>query len=409
MFELYEFLTVETVPEYISSVPQVSHLIDVAHLASVKEIGDGNLNLVFLATDQSGNGLVLKQALPYVRMTGEGWSLTPERARTESESLQADHALVPDLVVKVFNYNPQRHIIVMEDLSDHELWRGALNQGMTHDGAAEAVGTYVGIVAFGTSVFGMERQEWTTRQSALSNLQLCAITEDLVFSEPYVDAGLNAVLAANELDAKDLAADEEMVAAMGYAKWLFMTRAEALIHGDLHTGSVLVRAPEGSSSCDSVKVFDSEFASYGPVAFDLGAIWANYVIAAARAFALGDDERGDWVLSLTSATWAGFETEFRRRWPERIDPRVWRDDFLDHLLSQWREESRLFAAAKMARRMVGPSKTTDIETLPEARREGATRGILHVARKLVREREKDRSPEDLIELVRMILTEDRTM
>lgn len=78
------------------------------------------------------------------------------------------------------------------------------------------------------------------------------------------------MLPANEVDAAELAADEEFVAAMGRAKWLFMTKAEALIHGDLHTGSVMVRSPEGSTECDSVRVFDSEFAFYGPVAFDLG-------------------------------------------------------------------------------------------------------------------------------------------
>jgi 5-methylthioribose kinase len=199
-----------------------------------------------------------------------------------------------------------------------------------------------------------------------------------------------------------------MVGAMGQAKWLFMTRAEALIHGDLHTGSVMVRAVEGSISCDSVKVFDSEFAFYGPVAFDLGAIWANYVIAAARSFALGEDERGDWALSLVSTTWVAFETEFRRRWPGRIDPRVWRDDFLDDLLSRWRGEAWLFAAAKMARRVVGAAKTEDIESLPGVLREGAARGVRHVSRRLVRERDIDSSPERLIDLARTILLQDRT-
>ena len=72
-------------------------------------------------------------------------------------------------------------------------------------------------------------------------------------------------------------------------------------------------------------MFDSEFAFYGPVAFDLGAIWANYVIAAARAYALGEDDRAEWTLSLPGQTWRAFEDEFRRRWPERLDPRVWRE------------------------------------------------------------------------------------
>jgi 5-methylthioribose kinase len=404
----YEFLTTQTVLEYIRSKPVLSSRIDAGQLTSVEEIGDGNLNLVFIAKDRTGRGLVLKQALPYVRMTGEGWPLTPERARTESESLMAHHALVPDLVVNVFDYNPQRFIIAMEDLSDHDVWRGALNRGVVHNGAADAVGTYIGAVAFGTSLFGVDRDELAARQAASTNPQLCAITEDLVFTEPYVDAGRNSVLAANELDAKELASDVAMVRAMGQAKWLFMTRAEALIHGDLHTGSVMVRAAQGSLSCDSVKVFDSEFAFYGPVAFDLGAAWANYLIAGARAYALGEDERADWALSLVSSTWNAFEAEFSRRWPARIDPRMWQEGFLDDLLSQWRAEAWLFAAAKMARRVVGAAKTKDIETLPEAQREGAARGLLHLSRRLVREREKDSSTERLTDLAREVLVEDRT-
>src|SRR5690625_7010489 len=63
-----------------------------------------------------------------------------------------------------------------------------------------------------------------------------------------------------------------MVSEMGQAKWAFMTRAEALIHGDLHTGSVMVKGESeaGSGAAVSVKAFDPEFAFYGPVAFDLG-------------------------------------------------------------------------------------------------------------------------------------------
>ena len=76
----YEFLTVDTVADYVRSVPGLSQRIDADHLVSVREIGDGNLNLVFLLHDDTGRGLVLKQALPYVRMTGEGWPMTPERA-----------------------------------------------------------------------------------------------------------------------------------------------------------------------------------------------------------------------------------------------------------------------------------------------------------------------------------------
>jgi 5-methylthioribose kinase len=404
----YEFLTVDTVAKYLASRPLLASRIDAANLVTVDEIGDGNLNLVFLAKDADGRGLCLKQALPYVRMTGEGWPMTPERARREYESLRAHQALIPEYVVATHDYDPDRYIIAMEDLSDHHVWRRALNAELRHDGAAAAMGSYVAAVAFGTSALGQERHDLAQAIARSVNPDLCVITEDLVFTEPLVDAGRNSVLAANAKDAAEFAADEAMMRAMGRAKWLFMTKAEALIHGDLHTGSVMVRAATGSTTCDSVKAFDSEFAFYGPVAFDLGALWANYIIAAARALALGQDERAEWALGLVQQTWAGFDGEFRRRWPARRDPRVWREATLEDLLLTWRAEGWLFAAAKMSRRIVGAAKTTDIETLPENLREGAARGVLNVARLLARQQDLGHEPHTVTSRIGEVLREHRT-
>ena len=404
----YEFLTVDTVGDYIRSVPTLTERINPDNLVSVKEIGDGNLNLVFVAKDSTDRGLCLKQSLPYVRMTGPDWPMTPERSRLEADSLRIHASLAPGLVSEVLHYDHDRYIIALEDLSDHIVWRAALNQGQIHDGAAAAVGRYVASVAMGTSALGLEREELAARQAASVNPQLCQITEDLVFTEPSVDAGRNSTIESNKVDAIELAADTEFVAAMGYAKWLFMTKAQALIHGDLHTGSVMVRNAKDSNECDSVKVFDSEFAFYGPVAFDLGALWANYTIAAARAYALGENDRAQWALGLVTQTWDAFETEFRRRWPERIDSRVWGDALLDRLVATWRREAWLFAAAKMSRRIVGAAKTTDIETLPEPLREGAARGVLRTARQAVRQRTVDSSPGHFRAMTTALLESSRT-
>lgn len=380
----YEFLSVAEVPAYLAAYPHLADRIDVEHIASVDEIGDGNLNLVFLVKDESGRGVVLKQALPYVRMSGGSWSMTPERERHEVESLTAHRALVPELVVEVLHHDEKRHIFAMEDLSDHTVWRPALNAGQVHNGVAERVGTYIGAVAFGTSLFALDRQQLADAQAAAINPELCTITEDLVFTEPSVDAGRNSVLPANEVDAAALRDDTTFVDAMGRAKYWFMTCTEALIHGDLHTGSVMVRGTGDGTEADSVKVFDSEFAFFGPVAFDIGATWANYVLAASRAYALGEDDRAEWALGLVEQTWRGFEDEFRRRWPDRRDARVWREGFLEERLAAWRAQSWLFAAAKMSRRIVGYAKVTDVETLPPDLREGAARGVLAAARAAAR-------------------------
>jgi len=52
----------------------------------VREVGDGNLNLVFIVEGPAG-GLVVKQALPYVRLVGESWPLPLERSWFEYNAL----------------------------------------------------------------------------------------------------------------------------------------------------------------------------------------------------------------------------------------------------------------------------------------------------------------------------------
>jgi len=406
----YDILTVEEIPEYLAHRALSSEnpdQLDLGEISSIVEVGDGNLNLVFIVRAVSGSGVVLKQALPYVRLVGPDWPMTPERARIEVTTTKLHAEVAPDLVPAIYDFNPERYIIAMEDLSDHVVWRTALNASEHPIGVAAAMGTYVAKVAFGTSLFAVETKELARRKERAQNPELCAITEDLVFTEPYVESARNSFLEQNAPDVQAIARDREHIVEMAQAKWIFMTHGEALIHGDLHTGSVMVKT--GSENlAESSKAFDSEFAFYGPVAFDLGALWANYSIAAARAYALGEDDRAEKCLLLTKETWEEFETEFRRLWPERTDKRIYSDFFLDALMSRWRGETWLFASAKMIRRIIGLAKTSDIETLVPELREGAARGILQLGQAAAKSRKEDSDPRAFIDLARTVLTRTRT-
>ncbi|WP_025133178.1 S-methyl-5-thioribose kinase [Leucobacter sp. PH1c] len=394
----YTFLDAENIADYLRSRPETAGRIDADRIASVREIGDGNLNLVFHVIDADGRGIILKQALPYVRMVGAGWPMTPERAAREADSLATHHALTPELVVEVVAYDPERFIIVLEDLSDHAVWRDALNRSERHEDVARRLGAYVAALAVGTSVLGQDRLLVAQRIAETQNPELCTITEDLVFTEPVFDAGRNEVLPENAQDAADLAADPAFAAAMAEAKWRFMTQAEALIHGDLHTGSVMVRGADGAVA-DSVKVFDSEFAFYGPIAFDLGALFANYAFAAARATALGEHERASWALGLAAETWEAFAAEFAQRAASWHETRLFGAAFVERRLARILQESLLFASAKMARRIVGAAKVRDIESLDPELRAPAARAVLTAARAVAAEWEQ---AEDISAFTRLV-------
>lgn len=47
-----------------------------------------------------------------------------------------------------------------------------------------------------------------------------------------------------------------------------MNHAQALVHGDLHSGSIFVNE-------EGLKVIDPEFAYYGPIGYDIGNVIGN--------------------------------------------------------------------------------------------------------------------------------------
>ena len=404
---MYEFLKIDNIAAYLKSHKEISTVIDAESIVEINEVGDGNLNFVFIVKDKNGDGIVLKQALPYVRLVGPSWPMSPDRARIEYETTKTHSLAAKNLVPEIYFYDPARFIIAMEDLSDHTVWRTSLNQGEQNYGVAAAIGEYIARALFATSIFGSGADGHYKGVAHAINPELCLITEDLVFTEPFFPADRNSYLPENREDAEAIINDRQMVLEIGQLKYKFMTSAEALLHGDLHTGSVMVKSDLAGIAI-STNAFDSEFSFYGPIGFDIGACFANLYIALARATALGRKEQADFVAELPEELWVSFEYHFRSLWPNRADKRVFSDQFLEEQMTQWKIDAVGFASAKMVRRIVGLAKTSDIETLEPQLRIGAARGILRSAQMAIRERHSNIDLTLLTKKIREILEETRT-
>jgi len=254
----FTLLTPDVVPGYLAATPALTEVVDPGAIESVAEIGDGNMNLVFVIKDSSGRGVVLKQSLPHAR-SDPGWPITRDRSRREAVLLAEHFRLDAEHVPAVYSYDADNHVLAIEDLSDHRVWRGELIAGRVHDYAAEELGRYVARTGFGTSVFGMPVVEKRQLVASTVNAELTEITEDLVFTEPYIEHEHNSFLPANAPDVAAIRSDRALVREIGLAKIAFIDNTQSLLHGDLHTGSVFVR-PEGRS----VRAFDPEFGAFGP-------------------------------------------------------------------------------------------------------------------------------------------------
>jgi 5-methylthioribose kinase len=362
----------------------------------VNEVGDGNLNLVFLVEGPSG-GICVKQALPYVRLVGEGWPMTLQRAFFEQEYIRRLAPHLGALMPRLHHYDPTLFAIVMERLSPHIIMRHGMIRGQRYPAFAGQISEFLAKSLFFTSDLALSADEKKAMMATFgANTELCKITEDLIFTEPYMVAERNR-WTTPQLDgfAGAFTIDTELKVAVSRLKWKFLTAAEALIHGDLHTGSVMVTEQD-------MRVIDAEFSFVGPMGFDTGAVLGNLLLSyfSQEGHASAGDQRHDyeaWILETMEQVWNGFAARFLDLWRKQA-----RGDAYPQALFAYRageealeaerqafmarlfQDTLGFAAAKMIRRILGLAHVIDLEHIknPDLRARCEKRA-LRLARELM--------------------------
>ncbi|MEE4570730.1 S-methyl-5-thioribose kinase [Paenibacillus polymyxa] len=394
----YHPLTTEEAIEFVKNIP--GFFSQEAQL-ECREIGDGNLNLVFHITDSKSNkSIIAKQALPYVKIVGESWPLSLDRARIEREALQQEHQLCPELVPAVLGYDDELALTVMEDLSSHTIMRKGLIEGNRYPLFANHIGEFLARTLFFTSDLGMNQQDKKELVKRFINPELCKITEDLILDEPYRFSDNNNYGVYIEDEAEALRTDQVLHLEVALLRERFMTRTEALLHGDLHTGSIFVTA-------ESTKVIDPEFAFYGPMGFDIGAVIANLLLnyAAQPGWTSGEKalkERRDWLLETAIQVWEQFESRFRTLWDKHVTDHLARTPgYQDLHLQKVLQDTIGFAGCKVIRRIISLSHVADIDTIADPDiKEAAERLALAIGKALVLCNRKLHSIRELEDIVR---------
>ncbi|MEO1104282.1 MAG: S-methyl-5-thioribose kinase, partial [Pseudomonadota bacterium] len=416
-YEGYVPLTVESAAKRLWQYPGVpERLGGKPDDWSVSEVGDGNLNYVYIVEGPAGS-LCAKQALPYVRLVGESWPLPLSRSFYEHTALvRQDKA--NGSVPEIYHFDGDQALILMENLSPHIIWRKALINRERHQTAAKVMGEFMAETFFRTSDLSLSAAQ-KKREMALfaGNTALCKITEDLVFTDPYREHELNK-WTSPELDetVAQIRADAQWKAAVQELKHMFMTRTEALIHGDLHTGSIMVAKTDGG---EDVRVIDPEFAFYGPMGFDAGALIANLFLNIFAQDGYGDGARffQDWMFDQVDTVCVSAAGRFSELWrTERTGDAYARSLFEDqgdldgseialtNFLSRLELDIMGFAGAKMARRILGLAKVADLEGIPDRKvRAECEKRALSLARALIVERGEMKGMSGAVERAHKIL------
>ena len=341
----------------------------------VNEVSDGNLNVVYIVRGPAG-GVCVKQSLPYVRVAGESWPMPLERAYFEQLYLRASESYVNGLAPRLLHYDPKLFAFAMELLGDHIILRRGLIAGNRYPTAARRVAQYMARSAFATSVLAEPFEQVNDRLAAFSrNQALTRITVDLIFTHPYVQNARNR-WTTPQLDdvVANLRADAPLKAAAAQLGYRFMTVHDALLHGDLHTGSVMVNATD-------TRVIDAEFAIYGPLGFDLGLFVGNLLMAyfsqaGHESSANERGEHGEWILAQIVDFWNEFVAQFSALWSARRAGDGFPSSFFTTPADtesfamerrQWFERLLVdtlgYAGTEIIRRIVGFAHNADFESI----------------------------------------------
>jgi 5-methylthioribose kinase len=362
----------------------------------VSEVGDGNLNLVFIVQGPLGS-LCIKQALPYVRLVGESWPLPLDRAFFEHRAsiVQARHAQAQ--MPEMYHYDPALFLMVMERLHPHIIMRRGMIQAIVYPAFATQIADYMANTLYFTSDLALPAAEKKGLIATFcGNTELCRITEDLIFTDPYMVHARNR-WTSPQLDAaaRAIREDAPLKRAVSLLKLKFLSEAQALLHGDLHTGSIMVTERE-------TRVIDPEFAYFGPMGFDVGKLIGNLLLSffsqSGHEQAPGErDAYRRWILATAEQVWNGFAQRFLGLWNEnrtgdafppplfegaagRASLALAQDAYMRRLF----EDSLGYAGTAMIRRTLGLAHNIDFEWIEDTDRRAACERLnLELARELI--------------------------
>jgi len=357
-------LNEETVLDYVKTLPIFPECFDGVSSFACRQIAEGNVNLIFRvsAADDPSKSVIVKQALPYAWRYPD-FKMPPERSRIEHAFLEHRARYCPDQTPAVYHYDDARHILVMEDLNRHLVMREGLMQQIKYPNVDQHMGVYMARTLFYTSDLYLSSGDKKALLPKFINPVLCKVQEDLVFTQPYIDHPNNRWTKLLEPQVRRVYADDDLRSEVLLLKERYMTHAQALIHNDLHTGSIMLNEQE-------TKVVDPEFAFFGPIGHDVGSYLGNLALSyAAQEYHAKDAQtRADyrrWLADLIVRTWTIFEQEFLALW-EAHGNSDWPSAMFRHkYMRQLLQDALGFGAAEMMRRLIGMAHVHDFWTIDD--------------------------------------------
>ncbi|XP_071476010.1 methylthioribose kinase-like [Diadema antillarum] len=241
----------------------------------IQEIGDGNLNDVHRLSRKGDEGmsLIKKHAPPYIKCLGPAYPLSTSRSKLEYHALESFYTYAPGSVPKVYGHNAQRCSFLMEDLKGYGVMKKQLIGGELNLEAALKIVQFISAIHRKTAILSLGEQEFLQLRKGFENTEMVSLTRDYIFTKPFTRGDPTNRCSPEVTDHLSVIYDDAKVLEnAAELRTIFMEKKDCLLHGDLHTGSIMTKGSDA-------KMIDLEFAFVGPMGFDIALLLANYLFS----------------------------------------------------------------------------------------------------------------------------------
>ena len=377
-------------------------LFEKSEVLSVKEIGDGNINYVFmLKSETTGKSVVVKQADTLLRSSGR--PLDINRNRIEADILTMQYDLVPEYIPEIYHYDEVMATLVMEDVSSFKNLRYELENKKSFPNLAEDISTFLVETLLSTTDLVWNRQDKKRLVQDFVNIEMCDISEDLVFTEPYNDyKKQNNILAENlSFVTENIYQNDKLIAEVAKLRNNYLNNAQALLHGDLHSGSIFVNQ-------QGMKVIDPEFAFYGPMGYDIGNVIGNLFFPLIKNKYYEEDETFDkWLRETIVCIFDLVKEKLSASYDQKVTLSLYQNTaFKDNYLKEIMADSLGYAGTEIIRRTIGDSQVKEVKEAPVGEtRIQMERSLLKLGEDLINRRYEVGSGEKLLRMLEQVITQ----
>ncbi|TXJ39748.1 S-methyl-5-thioribose kinase [Brachyspira aalborgi] len=350
-----------------------------------KEIGDGNLNYVYRVKNNK-KSVIIKQAGVHTRSNSSGRILDINRNKKEAEILTYYGKKFPKLAPKIFYIDETMKLFIMEDLKDCIILRDALIKGKILYHLPEQITDFIIETTLSTADFFTDAFSKKNEVIKYTNKELCKISEELVFTEPFFNLLKENVFSKRlkKYVEKEFYKNKKLQFEAAKLKYEFMNNPQALIHGDLHTGSIF-------TNDKYIKVMDCEFAFYGPIGYDLGTLIANLIFSYVYHLNITNNKKFmRFIYNAINDIIKLFKKKFLIKFKKDIkDISAKNEEFKKYYLDNVLKYSFGICGLEIIRRTTGCARVKEIESVSdEKKRADIEYNLLKIGKEVIMQREK---------------------